>query len=80
MCVQLCPTICGSARFLCLWISQATILQWKKKKKNEYWIGLQFLYPGDLPHPGIKSASPALAGGFFTTKPPGKPQTLKIFL
>ena len=28
--------------------------------------------PGDLPDPGIEPASPALAGGFFTTKPPGK--------
>ena len=27
----------------------------------------------DLPGPGIKPASPALAGGFFTTEPPGKP-------
>ena len=27
----------------------------------------------DLPRPGIKLASPALAGGFFTTQPPGKP-------
>ena len=32
--------------------------------------------PGDLPDPGIETAglmSPALAGGFFTTEPPGKP-------
>ena len=28
---------------------------------------------GDLPDPGIKPMSPALAGGFFTTEPPGKP-------
>ena len=27
----------------------------------------------DLPGPGIEPISPALAGGFFTTKPPGKP-------
>ena len=27
----------------------------------------------DLPGPGIKPVSPALAGGFFTTEPPGKP-------
>ena len=27
---------------------------------------------GDLLGPGIKSMSPALAGGFFTTEPPGK--------
>ena len=36
----------------------------------EYWSGLTFPSPEDLPNPGIKSA---LAGGFFTTKPPGKP-------
>ena len=29
--------------------------------------------PGDLPSPGIKPVSPALAGGFFTAEPPGKP-------
>ena len=27
----------------------------------------------DLPDPGIEHKSPALAGGFFTTEPPGKP-------
>ena len=32
-----------------------------------------FPSPGDLPNPGIESMSPALAGGFFTTEPPGKP-------
>ena len=43
---------------------------------QEYWSGLQFLSPGDLPNPGIKPmspTSPALLGGFFTTAPPGKP-------
>ena len=37
---------------------------------QEYWSGLPFPPPGDLPHPGIKLESlmsPALAGGFFTT-------------
>ena len=32
-----------------------------------------FPSPGDLPDPGIKPVSPALAAGFFTTEPPGKP-------
>ena len=41
--------------------------------KKEYWSGLPFPFPGDLPYPGIKPTSPALAGGFFTTKPLGKP-------
>ena len=43
-------------------ISQARILQW-----------LPFPSPGVLPDPGIKPASPALAGGFFTNELPGKP-------
>ena len=43
--------------------------------RQEYWSGLPFSPPGDLPDPEIEplfSASPALAGQFFTTEPPGK--------
>ena len=45
--------------------------------KQEFWSGLPFPLPGDLLHPGIKPTSPstpALAGGFFTTEPLGKPK------
>ena len=41
--------------------------------RQEYRSGLLFLPPGGLPDPDIKPVSPALAGGFFTTDPPGKP-------
>ena len=41
--------------------------------RQEYWSGLPFPPPGDLPDPGIEPMSPALTGGFFTTEPPGKP-------
>ena len=41
--------------------------------QTEYWSGLPFPSLGDLPHPGIKSESPALAGGFFTMERAGKP-------
>ena len=41
--------------------------------RQEYWSGLPFPPPGDLPNPGIKPTSPALAGGFFTAEPPGLP-------
>ena len=41
--------------------------------RKEYWSGLPFPSPGDLPDPGIKPGSPALAGVFLTTEPPGKP-------
>ena len=40
---------------------------------QEYWSGLPFPSLGDLSKPGIKLTSPALAGGFFTAEPPGKP-------
>ena len=47
-----------------------------KFSRQEYWSELPFLTPEDLPDPGIEPAflaSPALAGRFFTTAPPGKP-------
>ena len=43
--------------------------------RQEYWWGLPFPCPGGLPNLEIESASPALAGGFFTTEPPEKPFT-----
>ena len=41
--------------------------------RQEYWTGFPFPSPGDLPHTGVKSTSPSLADGFFTTVPSGKP-------
>ena len=38
--------------------------------REEYWSGLPFPSPGDLPSPGIEPASPELASGFFTTESP----------
>ena len=40
--------------------------------RQEYWSGLPFPSPGDLPDPGMEPESPALAGMFFTTEPLGK--------
>ena len=43
--------------------------------RQEYWSGLPFPSPEDLPNPGVEPtypASPALADRFFTTEPPGK--------
>ena len=44
--------------------------------RQEYWSGFPFPTPGGLPDLGIESkfsVIPALANGFFTTGPPGKP-------
>ena len=42
--------------------------------RQEHWSGLPFPSPEDLPDTGIEPKSPALAGRFFTTEPPGKPE------
>ena len=44
--------------------------------RQEYWSGLPFPSPGDVPDPGIEPTCPALAGRFLTAEPPGKPQVM----
>jgi len=38
--------------------------------RQEYWSGLLFPSPGDLPDPGMEPTSPELSSRFFTTEPP----------
>ena len=59
--------------FATLWTINLQVPLSMRLPKRDYWSGLPFPSPGDLPGPGIERASPALAGGFFTTRPPGKP-------
>ena len=40
--------------------------------RQEYWGGLPFPSPGDLPDPGIKPGSPALQADALPSEPPGK--------
>ena len=59
--VQLCVT---------LWTAGHQALMSKGFSRQEYWSGLPWLSPGDLPDPGIKPESlmsPALASVFFTS-------------
>ena len=41
--------------------------------RQEYWSGLPFPSPGDLPDPGIELRSTALQADALTSEPPGKP-------
>ena len=62
------------SRFSCVWLF---VILWpvghqaplsKRLFRQEYWSGLPLRSPGDLPDPGIETASlvsPALVGGFF---------------
>ena len=44
--------------------------------RQEYWRGLPFPSPGDLPHPGIEPGSLALQADALPSEPPGKPKDL----
>ena len=71
VCVCVCAVMSVSLRPHGLLAYPATLSM--EFSRQEYWGGLPFPAPGNLPDPGIKSASPALAGRFFTTEAPGKP-------
>ena len=72
--VQSCLTLCNSVN-----CSHKAPLP-TGFSRQEYWSVLPLSSPGDLPKPGIEPMSPALAGGFFTTEPPGKPSFVDIFV
>ena len=79
MCVCVCVCVCSDAQ------SSLSATPWTVARQaplsmgfsqQESWSGLPFPPPGDLPIPGVEPmppVSPALAGRFFTTEPPGKP-------
>ena len=71
-----------SVQFSCSVMSNSSAISWTIAHqahlsmvfpRQEYWSGLPFPYPGDLPNPGIEPTSPALAGRFFTVEPSGNP-------
>ena len=45
--------------------------------RQEYWRGLPFPPPGNLPDPGIEPVTPALAGRLLTAEPPEKQKKKK---
>ena len=82
VCVCVSVSVCAQAQSLsCVWlfatpwmvVCQAPLSI--RFSRQEYWNGLLFPSPGDLPDPGtepMSSACPALAGRFSTIVPPGK--------
>ena len=81
------PGIPESLLFSCQVVSDSFATPWTAAhqaplsmgfSRQEYWSGLPCPSPGDLPNPGFEPESPALAGGFFTTEPPGKPRIVKV--
>ena len=48
--------------------------------RQEYWNGLPFPFPGDLPNPGIKPRSPALQADSLPFEPSGEPHKSFLFI
>ena len=65
---QSCPTLCNTWTVVC----QASLSM--GFPRQEYWSGLPFPSPGDLPDPRIKPRSPALQVDSLLSEPPGKPR------
>ena len=67
--------VCAKSLQLCLTLCNSMDVAYQASpsmgfSRQEYWSGLPFLSPGNLPDPGIQPmslTSPALAGGFFTS-------------
>ena len=69
---QLCPTLCDPMDLA----YQAPLSM--GFPRLEYWSGLPFSSPGDLPDPGIKPRSPALQADALPSEPPGKPEPTQM--
>ena len=73
LCVCVCVCLVATEQF---WLTLCDLMNCSPLGSSVHGIS-QATYSllfssGNLPQPGIKTASPALAGGFFTIKPPGK--------
>ena len=68
---QSCPALCDP------WTVACQVLLSIGLPRQEYWRPLP--PPGALSDPGIEPMSPALAGRFFTTEPPGKLRGIMSF-
>ena len=74
--VQLLNHVC---LFVTPWTIDCRVPLFMEFPRQEDWSGLPIPPPGDFPNWGIKPGSPALAGKFFTTEPPGKAINLLTF-
>ena len=64
---QSCPTLCDP------WTVVGQTPPPMVFSSQEYWSGLPFPSPGDLPDPGIEPGSPALQADSLPSEPPGNP-------
>ena len=64
--------------FVTLWIVAHQAPLPMEFSRQEYWSGLPFPSPGDLPHLGIKPCSPAFQADSLPSESPGKPSSVQF--
>ena len=77
VCVCVCVCVCELVSWVRFFVTPWTVAHQAPLSmgfsRQEYWSGLPFPPPGDLPSPGIKPQSPALQADPLPSEPPGKP-------
>ena len=66
--LQGCPTLCDAMDYN---LPGSLSMEFSRQ---EYWSGVPFPSPGDLPDPGVELRSPALQADSLPSEPPGKPE------
>ena len=61
------------------WTEACPALLSMEFSKQQYWSGLPFPSPGDLPDPGTEPGSPALQADILPPDPPGKSQLIVLY-
>ena len=76
LCMPACTLSCLShvLLYVTLWTVAHQAHLSMEFSRQEYWSGLAFPSPGDLPDSGIKPGSPALQADSLPSEPPGKPK------
>ena len=78
ICLTSCMPVCVLSHsrvwlFATLWTVARQVPLSMEFSRQEYWSGLPFPYPGNLPNPGIEPRSPALQADSLLSDPLGKP-------
>ena len=73
VCVCVCVCVCVKKSFSHVQLFACQAPQSMGFSRQDYWSGLPFTSPRDLPKPGIKPRSPTLQADSLPSEPPGKP-------
>ena len=72
------PCVFGVCPCVTTWTQAHQALLSMEFSRQEYWSGMSFPSPGDLPDPGIEPRSPALQADSLPAEPQGKPRSTGV--